>query len=61
MGKRYSIELARPEHSPALPAIEKQAASLFHGWNAPESVIEEATPIKDFQVAQEAGQYNTRL
>jgi GNAT superfamily N-acetyltransferase len=28
---------------------------LFHGWNVPESVLEETTPLEEFQAAQAAG------
>ena len=51
----YSITLAQPEHLCMLPEIERQAASLFRGWNVPHSVIEETTPLEDFQAAQAAG------
>jgi GNAT superfamily N-acetyltransferase len=55
MEANYSIELAQPEHLHELPEIEQQAASLFHGWNVPESVLEETTPLEEFQAAQAAG------
>jgi GNAT superfamily N-acetyltransferase len=55
METSYSIEFARPEHLPALPEIERQAAFLFQGWNVPHSVLEETTPLEEFQAAQMAG------
>jgi GNAT superfamily N-acetyltransferase len=55
MEANYSIELAQPEHLQELPTIEQQAASLFRGWNVPESVLEETTPLEEFQAAQAAG------
>jgi len=51
----YSIEPARPEHLRALPEIERQAASLFRGWDVPQSVLEETTPLEEFQTVQAAG------
>jgi GNAT superfamily N-acetyltransferase len=51
----YSITLAQPEHLKELPHIEQQAASLFRGWNVPDSVIEDTTPFEEFQAAREAG------
>jgi GNAT superfamily N-acetyltransferase len=51
----YSITLARPEHLCQLPEIERQAAMLFRGWDVPNAVIEETTPLEEFQDAQEAG------
>ena len=55
MAASYVIALARPEHLQALPEIERQAASLFRGWDVPLSVIEEVTPLEEFRAAQEAG------
>ena len=55
MEATYSIELAQPEHLLELPEIEQQAASLFQGWNVPASVLEETTPLAEFQAAQAAG------
>ncbi len=55
MESGYSIKLARPEHLDDLPVIEREAALLFRDWNVPEIVIEAATPIEEFQAAQEAG------
>ena len=55
MEANYFIELAQPEHLHELAEIEQQAASLFRGWNVPESVIEEVTPLDEFQAAQAAG------
>jgi GNAT superfamily N-acetyltransferase len=51
----YTIVLAQPEHLHPLPAIEQQAASLFRGWNVPDAVIEDTTPLEEFQAAQAAG------
>ncbi|MGE0824992.1 MAG: GNAT family N-acetyltransferase [Candidatus Binatia bacterium] len=51
----YTIEWARPEHLSFLPEIEHKAALLFRDWNVPPSVIEENTPIEDFQEALDAG------
>lgn len=51
----YSIEFAQPEHLHALPEIERQAACLFRGWDVPNSVLEETTPLEEFQAAQAAG------
>ncbi|MBI3245374.1 MAG: GNAT family N-acetyltransferase [Deltaproteobacteria bacterium] len=48
----YLIVLAQPEHLSELPEIERQAASLFRGWNVPAAVIEETTPLAEFQAAQ---------
>ena len=55
MEATYSIERAQPEHLYALPEIEQQAAALFEGWNVPKSVLEDTTPLEDFQAAQAAG------
>ena len=55
MEASYSIELAQPQYLHKLSAIEQQAASLFRGWNVPQSVLEEATPLEEFQAAQAAG------
>lgn len=55
MDTRYSISLAQPEHLQVLSTIEQQAASLFRGWNVPMAVLEETTPLKEFQAAQAAG------
>lgn len=51
----YSITLAQPEHLHELPEIERQAALLFRGWDVPHSVLEETTPLEEFQDVQEAG------
>lgn len=55
MEASYSIALAQPEHLRELAEIERQAASLFRGWNIPDSVIEEVTPLEEFQAAQTSG------
>ena len=51
----YTIVLAQPQHLTELPHIEQQAASIFRGWNVPDSVIEDTTPLEEFQAAQAAG------
>ena len=51
----YTTVLAQPEHLNDLPHIEQQAASLFRGWNVPDSVIGDTTPLEEFQAAQAAG------
>lgn len=55
MEASYSFVLAQPEHLSELPEIERQAALLFRDWNVPAAVIEEATPLEEFQAAQEEG------
>ena|SRR5215510_9438195 len=54
MEASYSIELAQPDYLHMLPEIEQQAASLFRGWNVPQAVLEEVTPLEEFQAAQAA-------
>jgi GNAT superfamily N-acetyltransferase len=55
MEASYSIELAQPDYLHKLSEIEQQAASLFRGWNVPQAVLEEVTPLEEFQAAQAAG------
>jgi len=55
MEASYSIELAQSEYLHKLSEIEQQAASLFRGWDVPQSVLEEVTPLEEFQAVQEAG------
>ena len=55
MKTEYTITLAQPEHLNDLPQIEQQAASVFRGWNVPDSVIGDTTPLEEFQAAQAAG------
>ncbi len=55
MEASYSFVLAQPEHLSELPEIELQAALLFRDWNVPAAVIEETTPLAEFQAAQEEG------
>ena len=50
----YSIRSARPEHIPALPAIELVAAQLLRG-HAPESVLAETTDERTFADAARDG------
>jgi GNAT superfamily N-acetyltransferase len=56
MAAGYSFVLAQPEHLSELPEIERQAALLFRGWSVPAAVIEETTPLAEFQAAQAEGQ-----
>lgn len=51
----YLITQACPEHLSALPDIERQAALLFRGWDVPHAILEETTPLEEFQEAQKAG------
>jgi GNAT superfamily N-acetyltransferase len=55
MDPGYTIELAQLEHLTVLSHIEQQAASLFREWNVPDAVIEDTTPLEEFQAAQTAG------
>jgi len=55
MNPGYTIVLAQPEHLTVLSHIELQAASLFREWNVPDVVIEDTTPLEEFQAAQTAG------
>jgi GNAT superfamily N-acetyltransferase len=50
----YEIRLARPVDLPFLADIELAAARLLAGF-APESVLAEATPLREFETSQATG------
>ena len=57
MGPRtedVSIGPARPEDVAALPAIEREAGTLFAGLVLPDSVLQTATELEDFEEALRA-------
>jgi GNAT superfamily N-acetyltransferase len=54
METRLSIALARERDLPELPGIELAAARLLEG-HAPESILQESTPLEDLRAAQAAG------
>jgi predicted kinase/predicted N-acetyltransferase YhbS len=49
------IELARPGDIPALPAIERAAATLFASWDFPMDLPQDHTPHEEFAQAQREG------
>jgi GNAT superfamily N-acetyltransferase len=50
-----TIELALPEDVPYLPAIERDAATMFAGLDLPRSVLETVSDLEDLAGAQEEG------
>jgi predicted kinase/GNAT superfamily N-acetyltransferase/uncharacterized glyoxalase superfamily protein PhnB len=50
-----AIDLARPEDVPALPAIERAAATLFASWPFPIELPQDHTPHEEFAEAQREG------
>lgn len=55
MSVPFTIEPARIEDIAQLSAIEREAASLFAGWQVPIEVLEEETSLPEFSAAQRAG------
>ena len=51
----YTIVRADPELTQALPAIERQAAARFEGWDVPQALMQVATPLAELRQAQAAG------
>lgn len=54
MDPRYTITLALPQHLGAVARIELSAAVLLRG-HAPDTVLEESTPMNEARQAQQAG------
>ena len=55
MSAPYPIELAREGDLAALPAVEKDAATLFAGLGLADSVLDETTSPEELAAAQAAG------
>ncbi len=55
MVEDYSVQLAQPEHLPLLPEIEREAWSLFRGWDVPMGGPDVAVALADLRAAQAAG------
>jgi GNAT superfamily N-acetyltransferase len=51
----YVIEPARPDDVAVLPAIEREAASLFAGMPIPLGVLEETTSLAELEAARQGG------
>jgi GNAT superfamily N-acetyltransferase len=51
----FTIEPACVSDLEVLPSIEREAASLFAGWDVPIEVLQEQTTLQEFSAAQRAG------
>lgn len=51
----YIITQATEAHLSVLPEIERQAASLFIGYDLPQELLAETTPLEKFRAAMHAG------
>jgi GNAT superfamily N-acetyltransferase len=51
----FTIEPARIDDLEILPMIEREAASLFVGWQLPIEILQEQTALPEFSAAQRAG------
>jgi len=55
MSTAHAIELARPGDVGALPAVEREAGSLFAGLGVADPVLGETTPLATLAAAQAEG------